>query len=55
MIKIYTVPTCGACKALKHYLDEKTIGYEEINMADEKNLIKAMVVASNLLKSKGNI
>ncbi len=36
-IKVYTTPTCAFCPAVKKFLDEKGVDYEEIDITqDEK-------------------
>jgi alkyl hydroperoxide reductase subunit F len=45
-IKIYSTPTCGYCKLLKQYLDEKGVKYEAIDVFENKEAADEMVKKS---------
>jgi glutaredoxin-like YruB-family protein len=42
-IKIYSTPTCGYCKLLKQYLDEKNISYTDIDVMADQTQAEEMV------------
>lgn len=45
-IKIYSTPSCVYCIALKKFLTEHNIQYEEINVAQNREALKEMVEKS---------
>ncbi len=45
-IKVYSTPTCPYCHMLKHFLDEKGVEYEDINVAEDQNAAREMVARS---------
>jgi len=46
-IKIYSTPTCGYCKLLKQYLDEKKISYEEVDVSSDVKQQEEMIKKTN--------
>jgi glutaredoxin 3 len=42
-IKIYSTPTCPYCITLKEFLKEKNIGFEDINVAEDREAREEMV------------
>lgn len=42
-IKVYTTSTCPYCHALKDYLNQKGVKYEEINLNDHPEKVQAFV------------
>lgn len=46
MVKIYSTPTCVYCKALKKFLQERGITFEDINVAGNQQALKEMVEKS---------
>ena len=45
-VKIYSTPTCPYCDALKSYLKENDIDFEDINVAENESAAKEMVEAT---------
>jgi glutaredoxin-like YruB-family protein len=45
-VKIYSTPTCPHCRALKEFLDEKGIEYEDVNVAEDEKERNEMVEKS---------
>ena len=43
---VYTTPTCSWCTTLKTYLDQKQVGYREVNVAADTGAAEAMVKKS---------
>lgn len=43
MIKIYSTPSCVYCIALKKFLNERGLEFEDINVAQNKEALKEMV------------
>ncbi len=43
MIKIYSTPSCVYCSALKKFLNERGLEFEDINVAQNKEALKEMV------------
>lgn len=46
-ITVYTTQYCGFCHALKHFLDEKGLIYEEKDVSDNQENLKEMLNISN--------
>lgn len=46
MVKIYSTPTCVYCRALKAFLQERSIAFEEINVAGNPEGLKEMIEKS---------
>ncbi len=42
-VKVYTVPSCAFCFALKEFLKEKNIEFEEIDISKDKEAAKKIV------------
>ena len=42
-IKIYSTATCGACNALKSYLDSKSIAYTSVDVGTDDKAREEMV------------
>ncbi|HOJ78790.1 MAG TPA: glutaredoxin family protein [Bacillota bacterium] len=42
-VVIYTSPSCPWCTKLKDYLDEKGVGYQEIDVSEDYNAAMKMV------------
>lgn len=42
-VVIYTSPTCPWCSKLKDYLDEKGVGYREVDVSEDYNAAMKMV------------
>ncbi|RLD59471.1 MAG: hypothetical protein DRI97_00930 [Bacteroidetes bacterium] len=42
-VTVYTTPTCSWCTTLKTYLDQKQVGYREVNVATDSSAAEAMV------------
>ena len=42
-IKVYTTPTCPYCHMLKHFLEEKGVEYEDVNVAEDQNAAREMI------------
>lgn len=45
-IKVYSTPTCVYCNALKAFLKERGVEFEEINVAGNPQALKEMVEKS---------
>jgi len=41
-VRIYTTPTCPFCARAKKYLMEKGVGFEEVNVAVDREGLKAL-------------
>ncbi len=41
-IKVYTTPTCAFCPAVKKFLDEKGVSYEEIDITENPEAAEEM-------------
>lgn len=49
MITIYSTPTCVYCKSLKEYFTEKSIAFQEVDVAaDEKELEKMVAISGQM-------
>lgn len=46
-IKIYSTPTCPYCVALKNFLKEKNIGFEDVNVGEDAQAREEMVYKTN--------
>lgn len=46
MIKVYSTPTCVYCRALKTFLQERGLEFEEINVVGNPEALKEMVQKS---------
>jgi glutaredoxin 3 len=46
MVIIYSTPTCVYCNALKKYLTEKKIQYQEIDVSENEQELEKMVAIS---------
>ena len=46
MVKIYSTPTCPWCKKVKAYLEEKSIKYENLNVAEDMKAQEEMIKIS---------
>ena len=42
-IKIYSTPTCPYCVTLKEFLKEKSIDFEDVNVAEDREAREEMV------------
>ncbi|MCX7922559.1 MAG: glutathione S-transferase N-terminal domain-containing protein [Clostridia bacterium] len=45
-IKVYSTPSCTYCTALKKYLDEKNISYENIDVSQDRAAAAEMIAKS---------
>lgn len=45
-VKIYSLPTCPACKATKIFLKEKGVSFEDVNVYDNKGAQEEMTKKS---------
>lgn len=45
-IRVFSTPTCPYCVTLKEYLKEKGFKYEDINVAEDKQVAKEMIEKS---------
>ena len=45
-VKVYSTPTCPACKQTKEFLHEKKIEFQEINVAEDQNALQEMIQKS---------
>jgi len=45
-VKVYSTPTCPACKQTKEFLHENKIEFQEINVADDQKALQEMVEKS---------
>jgi len=41
-IKIYTTPTCAFCPAVKKFLDDKGVEYEEVDITQDEKAAEEM-------------
>lgn len=41
-IIVYTTPVCAFCSLVKKFLDEKGVGYEEIDVSSDANEMEKM-------------
>lgn len=60
MVKIYSTPTCIYCNNLKKYLTEKSIAYQEVNVAADESELEKMVAISGqmgvpVVEIEGNV
>lgn len=46
MVRIYSTPTCQYCAALKKFLQEKGIEFENIDVSKDQSALKEMVQKS---------
>jgi len=49
-IKIYTTPTCAYCFALKRFLQENNISFEEVDVASNDKAREEMLKKTNQLE-----
>ncbi len=42
-IKIYSTPTCTYCITLKKFLEEKGVGFKEIDVSEDKEAADRMI------------
>ena len=45
-VKVYSTPTCPACKQTKEFLHENKIEFQEINVADDQKALQEMMEKS---------
>lgn len=45
-VKVYTTPSCGFCYALKEFLKEHKIPFEEVDVSIDQKAAEEMVVKS---------
>lgn len=45
-IKLYSTPTCGYCKKVKRYLQEKNVDFREFNVANDRKRADEMMKKS---------
>lgn len=45
-VKVYSTPICPHCIALKQFLDEHNIDYEDINVAEDEKAAEEMIKKS---------
>jgi glutaredoxin-like YruB-family protein len=45
-VTVYSTPTCPYCKRVKHFLDERGIRYQDIDVASDKTARDEMVKKS---------
>ena len=48
-IKIYTTPTCPFCKMVREFLRKHNVGFEDVNVAENKEAAKEMIEKSGQL------
>ena len=46
-VKIYSTPTCPYCVTLKEFLKEKSIAFEDVNVAQDAQAREEMIQKSN--------
>jgi len=49
MIKVYTTPICPYCHALKEFLKERNIEYEEVDVSKDESKVKELIEKSGQL------
>ncbi len=42
-VKLYSTPTCGYCKKVKRYLQEKNVDFREFNVANDRKRADEMM------------
>jgi len=45
-VTVYSTPTCPYCSALKEFLKENDIEFEDVNVADDREEAKEMIERS---------
>ncbi len=45
-IKVYSTPTCTKCRALKDFLKERNIKFDDINVASDTSAAQEMIEKS---------
>ena len=45
-VKVYSTPTCPACKQTKEFLHENKIEFQEINVDGDQNALQEMIKKS---------
>lgn len=45
-VKVYSTPSCPYCHMVKKFLDEKSVTYEDINVASDEAAAKEMIEKS---------
>ncbi len=49
-VKIYTTPTCAYCLALKNFLRENNIEFEEVDVASDARAREEMIKKTNQME-----
>lgn len=45
-VKVYSTPTCPICRALKEYLKENKVDFENVDVASDTKLAQEMIEKS---------
>jgi len=45
-VKVYSTPTCPYCKMTKKFLDDNGIGYQDLNVGEDKAALDEMITKS---------
>ncbi|MBL7119952.1 MAG: glutaredoxin family protein [Dehalococcoidia bacterium] len=45
-VKVYSTPTCPYCKMAKKFLDDNGIGYQDLNVGEDKAAREEMITKS---------
>jgi len=47
-VRIYTQPTCAACRSAKAYLDQKGVAYQDIDVTQDHEALHEMIHLSGV-------
>lgn len=50
MVKIYTRTTCAPCRAVKQWLSNKGVSYEEVNVDDNPSFIDEIIKRTGVMQ-----
>jgi glutaredoxin-like YruB-family protein len=45
-VKVYSTPTCSYCKMVKKFLEDNSIPYQDLNVAEDKAALEDIVSRS---------
>lgn len=46
-VKVYSTPTCGYCRMVKNYLNERNIKFTDYNIANDQRKAEEMIHKTN--------